>query len=212
MHNFVAMLLTILLNVWTGLKEWDRDLFIKLNSEWTNSFFDWLLPWLRNSSLWIPLYVFLFFFVALNFKSKSQWWVLLFIATVALTDMTGTYLFKHNFERFRPCRDPEMISYFRLLLKDCGGGYSFISNHAANHFGMATFFYISFRKILPRLAWIAFAWAGLIAYAQVYVGLHYPIDVICGAILGLLVGSFTGYIFNKQFGFAIFDNQPIVQH
>lgn len=198
-----------LLNAWIGLKEWDRDLFIKLNSDWTNSFFDLVLPWARNPSLWIPLYLFLFFFVLLNFKIKSGWWVLLFIATVALTDMTGTYLIKHNFERLRPCRNPEMADHIRLLVTQCGGGYSFISNHAANHFGMAMFFYISFRKIIPRLAWISFAWAGLIAYAQVYVGLHYPFDVLGGALLGVLVGSFTGYIFNKQFGFAIFDNKPI---
>lgn len=198
-----------LLNAWSGLKEWDRDLFIKLNSDWTNSFFDLVLPWVRNPSLWVPLYLFLFFFVILNFKIKSGWWVLLFIATVALTDMTGTYLIKHNFERLRPCRNPEMADHIRLLLTECGGGYSFISNHAANHFGMAMFFYISFRKIIPRLAWISFVWAGLIAYAQVYVGLHYPFDVLGGALLGVLVGSFTGYIFNKQFGFAIFDNQPI---
>ncbi len=204
------MLLQILLNSRTGILEWDRSLFIKLNSEWTNPFFDAVLPWLRNASTWAPLYLFLFFFVVMNFKSKAVWWILLFVVTIALTDMTGTYVFKHTIERFRPCRDPEMIPYVRLLLKQCGGGYSFVSNHAANHFGMATFFYISFRKIIPRWAWIGFILAALVCYAQVYVGLHYPLDVLGGAVLGLLLGGLTGLIFNKRFGFAIFDNQPIV--
>jgi membrane-associated phospholipid phosphatase len=204
------MQLIIWLNIRQTIIEWDRDLFIKLNSEWTNPLFDAVLPWLRNSAVWAPLYLFVLFFVVLNFKNRSGWWILLFITTVALTDMTGTYVFKHNFERIRPCYDPDMYMYVRRLLDNCSGGYSFISNHAANHFGMATFFYISFRKIIPKWAWLGFLWAGSIAYAQVYVGVHYPTDVFCGALLGIFSGLFTGYIFNKRFGFAIFDNQPIV--
>ena len=121
--------------------------------------------------------------------------------------MGGTYIFKHNIERDRPCNDPNMIMQLRLLVK-CSGGYSFISNHAANHFGMATFFYITFRNIIPKWAWLGFVWAALIAYSQIYVGVHYPIDVFAGIILGLLFGNLTGYIFNKRFGFTIFDNQP----
>jgi membrane-associated phospholipid phosphatase len=201
------------LNIWLNTREligeWDRYVFVKLNSEWTNPFFDAVLPWLRNSSIWAPLYLFILFFVTLNFKNKSGWWIVLFIATVALTDMTGTYVFKHNFERLRPCNDPAMYLYVRRLIGECSGGYSFISNHAANHFGMASFFYTTFRKIIPKWAWLGFGWAGSIAYAQVYVGVHYPLDVFCGALLGILAGIFTGLIFNKRFGFAIFDNQSI---
>lgn len=207
MTTFAVMLLHLLLNIRQELVNIDRSVFITLNSEWTNSFFDAVLPWMRNSLTWIPLYVFLLFFVTLNFKIKSWWWVLLFIVTVALTDMMGTYLIKHNFERLRPCRDPEFAHFVRLLVNNCSGGYSFTSNHAANHFGMAAFFYMTFRNLLPKLAWIGFLWAGIIAYAQVYVGVHYPSDVLGGALLGLAVGSFTGSFFNKRFGFAIFEQQ-----
>lgn len=207
MTTFAVMLLHLLLNIRQELVNMDRSVFITLNSEWTNSFFDTVLPWIRNSLTWIPLYVFLLFFVTLNFKIKSWWWVLLFIVTVALTDMMGTYLIKHNFERLRPCRDPEFAHFVRLLVNNCSGGYSFTSNHAANHFGMAAFFYMTFRNLLPKWAWIGFLWAGIIAYAQVYVGVHYPSDVLGGALLGLAVGSFTGSFFNKRFGFAIFEQQ-----
>jgi membrane-associated phospholipid phosphatase len=122
--------------------------------------------------------------------------------------MAGTYLLKHNIERLRPCNDPDMLMQVRLLLKKCAGGYSFISNHAANHFGMATFFFLTFRKIIPRFAWIGFAWAALVAYSQVYVGVHYPLDVISGALLGLVIGNLTAHVYNKRLGFTIFDNQP----
>jgi len=133
----------------------------------------------------------------------------LFLATVAMTDMTGTYAFKHNFERFRPCSDPDFYGHVRLLLKQCAGGYGFISNHAANHFGMATFFFITFRRQFKNWVWLAMLWAVLICYAQVYVGIHYPLDVLCGAAVGIGFGVITGRLFNNRFGFAIFGNQPV---
>ena len=97
----------------------------------------------------------------------------------------------------------------RQVLTQCAGGFSFVSNHAANHFGMAVFFLVTFRHILKKWAWVGILWAFLIAYAQVYVGIHYPLDVFCGALLGLTFGLATGTFFNKRFGFAIFGNQPV---
>jgi undecaprenyl-diphosphatase len=133
---------------------------------------------------------------------------MLFLVTVALTDMIGTNLFKHQFMRLRPCGDISFVSHVRLLVNHCGG-YSFVSNHAANHFGMAAFFYFTMRPVIGRWAMIAFAWAALIAFAQVYVGLHYPADVLAGALLGGLTGGVTAKLFNKRFGFTIFDEPTI---
>jgi membrane-associated phospholipid phosphatase len=196
-------------NFWEKLLNWDHAVFYKVNGEWTNPVFDALMPFLRNSTHWVPLYLFLFVFMVLNFRIKGLWWAAFFLVTVALTDMTGTYVFKHGVERWRPCSDPSMVEQVRLLLKQCAGGYSFISNHAANHFGMAAFFYMTFRHISRTAALIALLWASLIAYAQVYVGVHFPLDVIGGALLGLAFGSITGLFFNKSFGITIFDNQPV---
>jgi len=190
------------------LLQWDRALFEKINSEWANPLFDKVMPFLRISWNWAPLYLFLLVLVLYNFKVKGLWWALLFIATVSLTDMTGTYVFKHNIERLRPCRDPEFMEHVRLLLDNCSGGYSFTSNHAANHFGMGVFFFITFRRIIGHWAWLGLGWAAAIAYSQVYVGIHYPSDVLGGATLGILAGLVTGTLFNKRFGFAIFDKQP----
>lgn len=195
-------------SLWQVLLQWDHSLFEKINGDWSNPFFDAVMPFLRNSVIWVPLYLFVLVLVLYNFGVKSLWWVLLFVVTVALTDMTGTYIFKHNIERLRPCRDPEFASHVRMVLKSCAGGYGFISNHAANHFGMAAFFFITFRHIIGRWAWLGIAWAASIAYAQVYVGVHFPLDVLAGALWGIILGAATGYFFNKQFGITIFGNQP----
>lgn len=199
---------TAAVSLWQLIVRWDQALFEKINGDWSNPVFDAVMPFLRTSLYWAPLYLFVLVLVLQNFKTKGIWWIVFFIVTVALTDMSGTYIFKHNIERLRPCRDPAFASHVRMILKDCAGGYSFVSNHAANHFGMATFFFVSFRHIIGRWAWAGIIWAALIAYAQVYVGVHYPLDVIAGAILGVGFGLITGHIFNKQFGIAIFGNQP----
>ena len=198
--NFLAV------KFWDKLVELDQWLFVIINSEWANSFFDTVMPFLRGGANWAPLYLFLLVLVLLNFKTRGIWWVVFFISTVALIDLTGNYVFKHGFERLRPCNDPNFSSQVRLLLDHCGVGYSFTSNHAANHFGMAAFFIVTFRHVFKNWVWIALFWAAAIGYAQIYVGVHYPFDVLCGALLGLAFGITTGTFFNKRFGFAIFDN------
>jgi membrane-associated phospholipid phosphatase len=95
--------------------------------------------------------------------------------------------------RLRPCNDPELSSQVHLLV-GCGSGYSFVSSHAANHFGFALFIIILFKD---RFSWItvpALLWAFLVSFAQVYVGLHYPADVTLGALIGILIGWATGTI------------------
>jgi membrane-associated phospholipid phosphatase len=190
------------------IEQLDQWLFVKLNSGAGNPVFDNILPYMRVALNWAPLYLFLVVFVILNFRIKGLWWSVFFVATVALTDMTGTYAFKRVFERLRPCNDPEFYTQVRLLVDHCSPGYSFISNHAANHFGIAAFFYFTMRPVLHKnWAMIGFVWAALVAYSQIYVGIHYPFDVLAGSLLGLLAGTLTGKLFNKRFGFVIFENQ-----
>src|SRR6266487_1431657 len=99
-----------LLNITGSLRQMDHWLFKKINGEWTNSFFDSVFPLIRQSLFWLPWYLFLFLFVIFNFKKNWWWWIILFLCTVALTDMAGTRLFKHIIERDRPCNDPEFFS------------------------------------------------------------------------------------------------------
>lgn len=186
----------------------DRRIFYEINMRWANDFFDWLMPVLRNSFTWAPLYFFLILFAVLNFKKTGWWWLLFAVCTVAVTDLTGARVFKAGFERLRPCQDAEMVNFVRLVLGRCSGGYSFVSNHAINHFGIAAFVFFTFRSFF-KPAWLFFVWAAMIGFAQIYVGVHYPFDVLCGALLGLGIGAGTAWFFNKNHKFPTFEYQTI---
>ena len=201
--TFAGMILPAI-NLLDKLVQWDKWLFVKLNSQWTNPLFDSLLPYWRTAEFWAPLYLFLLIFTVVNYKSKGAWWALLFLCTFVACDLTGTHAFKKVFERVRPCNDPDFYTQVRLLLDHCGSGFSFVSNHAANHFGMGVFSFITLRHVIGKWAWLGPAWAFSVAYAQVYVGVHYPLDVMAGAALGTVFGISIGTLFNKRYGFAIF--------
>jgi len=194
------------ISFWQPIDEWDKWLLQKINSQWTNSFFDWVLPYFRDSVFWAPLYLFIIVFMAVNFGKKGVWWSLGFHGTVVLADTIGAKVFKEGFQRLRPCNDPEFSMYVRLLLKRCAGGYSFTSNHAANHFGLATFVVLTFRGVFHNWIYLAYLWAFFIAYAQMYVGVHYPTDILGGALLGTLSGAFFAWGFKKKWGTFNLDN------
>lgn len=199
---YICRMLPVLLatSFWQQLDAWDKKLFTLLNSKWTNSFFDIVLPYFRDSVFWAPLYLFVLVFIALNYGKKGWWWSVAFVCTIAIADLVSSRIFKTSFERLRPCQDPFFFDQVRLLLKHCSGSFSFTSSHAANHFGMATFASITLYPTFKRYIYFTYLWAFFIAYAQVYVGVHYPLDVLGGAVIGVFAGVFTASVFNKQLG------------
>lgn len=185
---------------WQRIADWDRSLFLTLNGDLANPFFDAVLPFFRDSVFWAPLYLFIMAFVFFNFGKKGAWWAVAFLSTVAIADLIGTYGFKETVQRIRPCNEPMLREQVRLVLQRCPGGYSFLSNHAANHFGLATFMVLTFRPFLKRWIYVAFIWALLICFAQVYVGVHYPLDILAGALLGSGAGYLTASVYRHNFG------------
>ena len=178
----------------------DQHLFSIINQGLSNPFFDWLMPLLRNRFFWAPVYMFLAVFFVRNY-GKQGWMLLLFFAiTFGVTDYLTSSVIKPAVQRLRPCNDPAMKPGIKLLVA-CGSGYSFPSTHAANHFALALFlinmFYRRWKPILP----LALLWAGSIAFAQVYVGVHYPFDVTFGALIGILTGSVMGGILKTTLAF-----------
>ena len=192
------MLLSV--SFWQALGQWDQWLFRQLNGRFTNPFFDAVLPYFRDPVFWAPLYLFVVMFMLLNYGWRGFWWSIGFLCTLTITDVVGARVFKEGIGRLRPCQDPDVSLYVRLLVKRCSGGFSFVSNHAANHFGMATYVSLTFRPAFGRAVYFSYLWAAFIAYAQVYVGVHYPLDALGGAALGTLAGLLTAWVVNNKVG------------
>jgi membrane-associated phospholipid phosphatase len=195
-----VLLLSFFQKILAWIGECDQWLFLSINTEWTNSFFDSIFPWWREANTWVPLYLFFIVFSILNFKQKAFPWILFIIVTLTITDQLSSTFIKNWVERMRPCRDEDLMGQVRLILNNCSGGYSFPSSHATNHFGFAMFIFITLRPILKKWGWLFFVWAATICYGQVYVGVHYPVDVLCGAILGCMIGYLTARFYNKKIG------------
>ena len=183
------------------LKEWDMQCFIKINRDWSNAFADFFLPITRDQRTWYPFYALLLTYVIIKFKWKSIPFIVLAIATVSLSDLISSHILKEFIGRVRPCHEILLIGVMKLRVGYCPGSSSFTSSHAANHFSMATFFYFSLRPYFRKWSLLFFLWAGIISFAQIYVGVHYPGDVIGGTIVGLLAGRFTYYLFKRYFNF-----------
>lgn len=181
---------------WLSIIELDHSLFHLINSEWNNAFFDWLLPIWRDKYFWIPIYVFIILFSIFNYGKKSYWFILFLVTAVGSADFVSSHIVKKTIQRIRPCND-KTVDEVRSLVR-CGSGFSFTSSHATNHFALSYFLFatlgLHFRKIR---GWLI-AWAASIAYAQVYVGVHFPIDVISGMILGILISKIFVWMYQKS--------------
>lgn len=182
------------------LLSYDRYLFRIINHQWSNSFFDWLMPFMRNAEMWYPLYLFLLLFVGINFKRTGWIWALFAIGTIFLCDFTSSSVIKQHIIRLRPCNEPSIAGWVHVLVGYRPQSSSFTSSHAATHFGMAMFFFLTLKPHFKKWPLFFFAWAACVAFAQVYVGVHYPLDVLCGGLIGILIGYLSAKSFNKSYG------------
>jgi undecaprenyl-diphosphatase len=185
---------------WNDILAKDKAVFAVLNGKWTNSFFDILMPWCRDSKNWVPLYLVILAFLFYKWGNKAWKWLLMVVINVALTDQISSSFFKPFFHRLRPCADSTIMHQTRLLLDHCSGGFSFTSSHAANHFGLAMFIVMTLQPLLKNYRYLFLIWATIISYAQVYVGVHFPLDVFAGAIIGIAVGYLNSKLYYKIAG------------
>ncbi|RZK77171.1 MAG: phosphatase PAP2 family protein [Pedobacter sp.] len=179
-----------------SLHQFDVDLFLMIHRGLSNPFFDWLLPLVRNRYFWSPVYLFIIIFCVKEYKKKGWLIIGMLLLTFGVADFMSSKIIKYQVGRIRPCNELTLTNDI-IHRVPCGSGYSFPSAHATNHFAIATFliflFYDRWRGILP----LALGWAFLISFSQVYVGVHYPLDVLCGAILGTIISLCTFKLFTK---------------
>jgi undecaprenyl-diphosphatase len=165
----------------------DEHLFVFLNGLGSESY-DGLWLILTKQTSWIPLFLFLLYLIFKKLGAKQALYLVLFVAVlIVLTDQTAN-LFKNGFQRLRPCNNPEINSFIRIV--QFRTSFSFFSGHAASSMGVTTFLYLIFKKDFQYF-WLLFLWPLIFAYSRIYLGLHYPLDIIsgylCGAILGFLI-------------------------
>lgn len=180
----------------TELQQFDTELFLRIHRGLSNGFFDWLMPLVRNRFFWSPLYLFIVVFCIKNYKKQGYYMIGMILVTFAMGDLIASRIIKPTIARIRPCNAINLADQI-IHRVPCGSGYSFPSSHATNHFAIAIFliclFYNKWKPILP----LGLSWALLISFAQIYVGVHYPIDTFAGALLGICIGFFTFFIYQK---------------
>ncbi len=191
----------------SGIAAFDRKLFFFVNGSLANGFFDGLMPFLRESNIWVPLYLFMLVFAAVNFGKRGWWWMLFVICTVGLCDLVSSHLIKEFIFRLRPCQNTALAGHIRILVNYCPRSSSFTSSHATNHFGLAMFFVTTLRAYTSRWIHLFFVWAFIICFAQVYVGVHYPLDVAAGTVLGCGIGYLVAVFFNNYAGLLSLQNK-----
>lgn len=166
------------------LLELDKKLFLALNG-YHNPWLDQLMIVLTNTTAWIPLYLLLLYLIIKNF-GKEAWIVLLAIGlTVLLTDQLTSAVMKPFFARLRPSHEPALEGLVVTVNHYKGGKFGFASGHAANTFGVAMLMWLLLKRYRPWTG-LLFLWALAVGYTRVYLGVHYPGDILAGACVGLL--------------------------
>ena len=182
------------------LNKWDTSVFLAING-WHSSIFDTVMWLMSNTLVWIPLYIIFLYFLVRQYDRRA--WIILFFTAVmiVISDQASVHLFKDVFQRLRPCHNPNLQDVVHLVKGHCGGQYGFVSSHAFNTFSLAVYLSMMLGKKVKYFTPLVILWAVIIGYSRVYLGVHYPGDVIagaaCGILLGWLMGKLVLYLLEK---------------
>lgn len=173
---------------------WDQELFSIINGSYS-PFWDFVFYYSGLKLTWFPLYIFA---AGIIFKKKGGQFLIYFLCMTGVliffTEGISSWIFKPFFERLRPCHSSIEV---HLINQQCGGQFGFVSAHAANFFGLATFIYFTLRNSIKFLPWLFILAALIVSYGRIYAGVHWPFDVLGGAVVGILTGFIAGIGFQK---------------
>jgi len=181
------------MGIFETLVTWDKSLFLTLNglhSNWMDHFM-----WLMSETLvWLPFFLFFLYLLIRNKQSQSLLLILAFALLITFTDKIASGVFKPLVERLRPTHDPELAGLVHLVNNYKGGHYGFFSSHAANVFAFAGLSLLLIRNWMYTV--IILLWASLIAYSRIYLGVHFPLDILTGVAFGMLAAVGFYYLYN----------------
>lgn len=183
------------------LKQFDTELFLAINGK-HSAFFDTIMYWASDKLFWFPFYAVLLVFLVRIYKKFAIYVLLAITVTITLCDQTASGLLKNLVKRLRPSHEPTLVQLVRLSEAGPGGNYGFVSSHSANAFGLVTFLFFLLPAKYNWLKIVLLFWALLVSYSRIYNGVHYPFDILGGALVGVLSGSLIWIIFR-----AIFKNK-----
>jgi undecaprenyl-diphosphatase len=176
------------------IKQLDTELFLYINGG-HNAFLDPIMYWASDKFFWIPFYAVILFLLIREYKKRSIPILVSIAILITLCDQIASNVIKNAVKRLRPSHEPLLNGLVHLSKAGAGGKYGFVSSHAANAFGLATFLILILPKKYNPLKWVLVFWALLLSYSRIYNGVHYPADVIVAALIGVFLAFVVAKIY-----------------
>lgn len=180
-----------------ALSALDKKLFLEMNS-WHATWLNPIMGFFSGQLIWLPFIILILYFAYQQLEKANFYLFLLFLVLVIVaSDITSSYLLKNIVERMRPCRLPEIKAAMNHFGQKCGGRFGFVSSHAANSFAILAFafFILNFKSRKFHLLWLL---PLIVSFSRIYLGVHYPGDIVGGMVVGIGWGLILGMFFKNQ--------------